>query len=81
MFKKLGHTPPKLPQRNKSEHKHYSHYYDDESVQLVSKMFNKDLKFFDTNLRIKDDKKHYRKCKTRFTEIRKCPRKNRKFKR
>ena len=46
MFKKLGHTPPKLPQRNKSEHKHYSHYYDDESVQLVSKIFNKDLKFF-----------------------------------
>jgi len=46
MFKKLGHTAPKLPQRNKSEHKHYSHYYDDESVQLVSKIFNKDLKFF-----------------------------------
>ena len=46
MFKKLGHTPPILPQRNKSEHKHYSHYYDDESVWLVSKMFNKDLNFF-----------------------------------
>ena len=46
MFKKLGHTPPKLPQRNKSEHKHYSNYYDDESVQLVSQMFKKDLKFF-----------------------------------
>jgi len=46
MFKKLGYTPPKLPQRNTSEHKHYSHYYDDESIWLVSKMFNKDLKFF-----------------------------------
>ena len=46
MFKKLGHTPPILPQRNTSEHKHYSHYYDDESIWLVSKMFNKDLKFF-----------------------------------
>ena len=46
MFKKLGYIAPKLPQRNKSEHKHYSHYYDDESVQLVSKIFNKDLKFF-----------------------------------
>jgi len=46
MFKKLGHTPPTLPQRNTSEHKHYSHYYDDESIWLVSKMFNKDLKFF-----------------------------------
>jgi hypothetical protein len=46
MFKKLGHIPPKLPQRNKSEHKHYSHYYDDESIWLVSKMFNKDLNFF-----------------------------------
>ena len=46
MFKKLGHTPPILPQRNKSEHKHYSHYYDDESIWLVSKMFNKDLNFF-----------------------------------
>ena len=46
MFEKLGYESPKLPQRNKSEHKHYSHYYDDESVQLVSKIFNKDLKFF-----------------------------------
>ena len=46
MFDKLGYESPKLPQRNKSEHKHYSHYYDDESVQLVSKIFNKDLKFF-----------------------------------
>jgi hypothetical protein len=46
MFKKLGYTPPKLPQRNTSEHKHYSHYYDDESIWLVSKMFNKDLNFF-----------------------------------
>jgi len=47
MFKELGHLiAPKLPQRNKSEHKHYSHYYDDESISLVSKMFNKDLNFF-----------------------------------
>ena len=46
MFKKLGHTPPILPQRNTSEHKHYSHYYDDESVWLVEQMFNKDLNFF-----------------------------------
>ena len=46
MFKKLGHTPPILPQRNTSEHKHDSHYYDDESVWLVEQMFNKDLNFF-----------------------------------
>ena len=45
MFKKLGHTPPILPQRNTSEHKHYSHYYDDESVWLDEQMFNKDLNF------------------------------------
>ena len=46
MFKKLGHTPPILPQRNKSEHKHYSHYYDDDSVWLVEQMFNKDIQYF-----------------------------------
>ena len=46
MFKKLGYKAPELPERNKSKHKHYSHYYNDESVQLVSKLFNKDLKFF-----------------------------------
>ena len=46
MFGKLGYVAPKLPKRNKSKHKHYSHYYDDDSVWLVSKIFNKDLNFF-----------------------------------
>jgi len=46
MFTKLGYKAPKLPKRNKSKHKHYSHYYDDDSVWLISQMFRKDLKFF-----------------------------------
>ena len=46
MFKKLGYKAPKLPKRNKSKHKHYSHYYDDDSIWLISQIFRKDLKFF-----------------------------------
>ena len=50
MFKKLGYKAPKLGKSNASKHTkkktHYSHYYNDESYEFVTKLFNKDLKFF-----------------------------------
>jgi hypothetical protein len=50
MFKKLGYKAPSLRKENTSKHTkertHYSHYYTDESYEFVTKLFNKDLKFF-----------------------------------
>jgi len=50
MFKKLGYKAPSLKKDNSSKHTkkrtHYSHYYNDESYEFVTKLFNKDLKFF-----------------------------------
>tara|TARA_R100001509_G_scaffold107830_1_gene64129 strand:- start:9 stop:755 length:747 start_codon:yes stop_codon:yes gene_type:complete len=50
MFKKLGYKAPSLKKDNSSKHTkkrtHYSHYYNDESYEFITKVFNKDLKFF-----------------------------------
>jgi len=35
-----------LPHKNKSNHKHYSEYYDEELIKLVSDKFEKEIKFF-----------------------------------
>ena len=44
MFKKLGYKAPKLGNSNTSKHTkkktHYSHYYNDESYEFVTKLFN-----------------------------------------
>ena len=50
MFNKLGYKAPKLGKSNTSKYTekktHYSHYYNDESYEFITKLFKKDLNFF-----------------------------------
>tara|TARA_R100000008_G_C3527223_1_gene137244 strand:+ start:8 stop:754 length:747 start_codon:yes stop_codon:yes gene_type:complete len=50
MFKSLGYKAPNIKKHNTSKHTkkrtHYSHYYNDEAYEFVTKLFKKDLKFF-----------------------------------
>lgn len=36
----------KLPQMNRSEHGHYSEYYDDESREMIEFVYGKDIEYF-----------------------------------
>lgn len=42
----LNLPPLKLPHLNKSQHKHYSRAYDEESIQLVNDIYKKDIAEF-----------------------------------
>lgn len=43
MLTKVGLPPEDLPHLNKSKHKHYTEYYDQESIDLVACRFKRDI--------------------------------------
>ena len=58
-FKKLTKNEDNL-YKNKTNHKHYSYYYDDESREYIGKLFEKDIKRFNykfNNIREKENGK------------------------
>lgn len=42
----IGIEKTTLPKSNKSNHKHYSHYYNQESIDIIGKMYEKDINYF-----------------------------------